>query len=223
MAIPKWHAKGDWFDVCSCNLPCPCEFGQPASNNRCEGVLAYHITEGKYGDVSLDDLSVVVISGFYGDLWTDDELRKAKISMGLYIDDRADEEQQEAIKAIFSGEAGGWQAIYAELTDKVIGIELAPIEFKLDEDLKEWHVRVGNTVEATAEALTGPTTREGALVQLTNPPGSEVGPIGFENGDPPIATWARGTRQKVDAFGFNYDLTGVSSKHLPFYWTGDAS
>jgi hypothetical protein len=24
--IPKWTLSGDWFDVCKCNIPCPCEF-----------------------------------------------------------------------------------------------------------------------------------------------------------------------------------------------------
>ena len=23
-----WHLQGDWFDVCSCKLPCPCSFAQ---------------------------------------------------------------------------------------------------------------------------------------------------------------------------------------------------
>src|SRR5206468_11172224 len=52
--IPQWWMKGDWFDVCSCNIPCPCEFAQPPTNNHCDGVMAYHIREGAYGDVRLD-------------------------------------------------------------------------------------------------------------------------------------------------------------------------
>jgi hypothetical protein len=24
--IPQWHLVGDWFDICSCSIPCPCEF-----------------------------------------------------------------------------------------------------------------------------------------------------------------------------------------------------
>jgi len=22
--IPQWHVAGDWFDVCNCDIPCPC-------------------------------------------------------------------------------------------------------------------------------------------------------------------------------------------------------
>jgi hypothetical protein len=25
--------RGDWFDVCSCNIACPCEFAQPPTNS----------------------------------------------------------------------------------------------------------------------------------------------------------------------------------------------
>jgi hypothetical protein len=23
--IPQWRVAGDWFDVCSCDIQCPCE------------------------------------------------------------------------------------------------------------------------------------------------------------------------------------------------------
>ena len=26
--IPDWKVSGDWFDVCKCSIPCPCEFAQ---------------------------------------------------------------------------------------------------------------------------------------------------------------------------------------------------
>src|SRR5512132_3441 len=64
--IPTWWMKSDWFDVCSCNVPCPCGFAQAPTNNRCEGVLAYHVREGTYGDVVLDGLNVIVIAIFEG-------------------------------------------------------------------------------------------------------------------------------------------------------------
>ena len=57
--VPQWHAAGDWFDVCKCNIPCPCTFAQPPTSGDCEGVLAWHIREGHYGDGSLRGLNVV--------------------------------------------------------------------------------------------------------------------------------------------------------------------
>ena len=55
---PEWRFRGDWFDVCKCNIPCPCEFAQPPTYGDCEGILAYHIREGHYGEVRLDGLNL---------------------------------------------------------------------------------------------------------------------------------------------------------------------
>jgi hypothetical protein len=103
--VPQWHVVGDWFDVCRCDIPCPCEFAQAPTDNYCEGVLAWHIREGNYGDVSLDGLNVVMVGSFEGNLWTGE----AKNSFaGFFIDERADERQREALQMIFGGQAGGW-------------------------------------------------------------------------------------------------------------------
>jgi hypothetical protein len=63
--IPHWWMRGDWFDVCSCDIACPCEFAQPPTNNRCEGVLAYQVREGAYGDVRLDGPNVLGYRAVY--------------------------------------------------------------------------------------------------------------------------------------------------------------
>src|SRR5262249_38673217 len=97
MAIPRWRIVGDWFDVCSCNIPCPCEFAQPPTNNSCEGVLAYHIREGQYGEVALAGLNVVVVAGFSGNAWTGE----AQMQAGFFLDARADDQQREALEMIF--------------------------------------------------------------------------------------------------------------------------
>lgn len=100
--IPNWRMKGDWFDVCSCNIPCPCEFAQAPTNNHCEGVLAYHIREGAFGDIRLDDLKVLAVGVFDGNIWA----RESKLSLGIFIDERADDTQREALQKVFTGQAG---------------------------------------------------------------------------------------------------------------------
>ena len=64
--VPEWRAKGAWFDVCKCSIPCPCTFAQAPSEGDCEGILAWHIDKGHYGDVSLSGLSIVALSHFTG-------------------------------------------------------------------------------------------------------------------------------------------------------------
>jgi hypothetical protein len=210
--IPQWHVAGDWFDVCRCDIPCPCEFAQAPTNNYCEGVLAWHIGEGHYGDVRLDGLNLIALESFEGNLWAGE----AKVVMtGLFIDERADERQREALLMVFGGQAGGFMAELAKFVEEeeVRGIELVPIEFEVADDLAYWRAEVPGKVLASAEALTGPTTPEGQRVQLLNPPGSEVG-LGQ------VATWGRATADRAEAFGFKWAWDGQSSKHIPFEWSG---
>jgi hypothetical protein len=69
MSVPNWNASGDWFDVCKCNIPCPCTFAQASSYGDCEGVLAYHIKKGRYGDTPLEGFNVMMVGGFRGNIW----------------------------------------------------------------------------------------------------------------------------------------------------------
>ena len=64
--VPRWQAKGDWFNVCKCSIPCPCEFAQPPTFGDCDGILVWHIREGTYGGVGLGGFSVLALAAFPG-------------------------------------------------------------------------------------------------------------------------------------------------------------
>ena len=209
--IPNWWMKGDWFDVCSCNIPCPCGFAQAPTNNHCEGVMAYHIDEGSYGNVELNGLNVIAIVTFDGNAWA----KENPVSIGILMDERASEEQREILQKVFSGQAGGWMGEFAELVGEVRGLEFVPIEFKVAGDLAQWQAEIPGKVKAIGEALAGPTTLPGKRVQLHNAPGSEVG-----SGQ--IMTWGKAVENEVNAFGLKWSWAGKSSKHIPFDWTGPA-
>jgi hypothetical protein len=213
-SIPNWTASGDWFDVCKCSIPCPCEFAQAPTYGDCDGVLAYHIKKGQYGEVSLDGLNVLAIGYFKGNIWAGE----TKFSGAFYFDERANEKQREALNMIFTGKAGGFMAEFAKLLGEVKGIDYAPIKFEVSDDLSYWSAEISGKVAAKAEALTGPTTPPGKRVQTINPPGSEVGP----GVDGVIATWGKAIEDRVDAseVGYKWERKGNSSKHIPFGWSG---
>lgn len=206
--IPKWHVKGDWFDTCKCSIPCPCYFAQPPTYGDCEGVMAWHIREGRYGDITLSGLNVIALGAFEGNAWAG-----AKVTMGIFIDERANDSQREALRMIFGGQAGGWPGIFASVIGEVRGIEYAPIAFEVADDLAYWRAEIPGKVTATGEALAGPTTLPGQRVQVHNPPGSEVGPDA-------IATQGRAICDQAEGFGFKWDWSGRSSKHMRFDWSG---
>src|SRR5438093_8917821 len=79
--VPKWNASGDWFDVCKCNIPCPCTFAQSPGYGDCEGVMAYHIKKGQYGETSLDGLKVLMLDYFKGNIWAGE----TKLDLALFL------------------------------------------------------------------------------------------------------------------------------------------
>jgi hypothetical protein len=190
-------------------VPCGCTFAQPPDEGECDGILAWHVRERSYGDVALDGLNVVAVGSFEGNMWAGE----AKPAMGFFIDERADERQHDALQAIFGGQAGGWPAAFAELIDDMRGIEFAPIDFEIADDLGSWRVEVPGKARGSAEALVGPTSLPGTRVEVHNAPGAEVGPG-------QVATWATAKEDEVEAFGFKWSRPGRSSKHFPFDWSG---
>lgn len=209
--IPSWNLSGDWFDVCKCNIPCPCTFAQTPTYGDCESVLAYHIKKGEYGRISLDGLNVLALSDFKGNIWAGN----IKANIALFFDEKANEKQSEALNMIFTGKAGGFMAEFAKLIGEIRGLEHAPIKIEIADDLSYWNAEIPGKVIAKGEALTGPMTPPGKRVQIFNPPGSEVGPG-------TVATWGTAVRDEVHVPEFHYEWnrTGRSSKHIPFDWTG---
>jgi hypothetical protein len=207
--IPEWRVSGDWFDVCKCTIPCPCTFAQAPSEGDCAGVLAWHIKAGTFGDVTLDGLNVVALATFEGNIWAGD----TKATMGIFLDERADDSQRQALQMIFGGQAGGWPGEFASMIGEVRGMEYAPIEFEIADDLAYWQAGIPGKIEARAEALSGPTSRPGERVQVHGAPGAEVGPG-------QVATWGRATRNRAEALGFSWEWDGRSSKHFAFDWSG---
>ena len=206
---PKWNLKGDWFDTCNCSIPCPCTFAQPPTSGNCEGILAWHVRNGRYGDVALDGLNVMALGTFEGNIWDGGK----RAIMGLFIDERGDERQREALQMIFGGRAGGWPAVFANFIAEVRGLEFARIDFEVADDLASWRAEVPGRLVSSAVALGGPTTLPGQRVQVHNPGGSEVGPGG-------IATYGTSTADNAQAFGFTWNRSGRSSKHIRFDWSG---
>lgn len=210
MLIPDWKLEGDWFDVCTCNIPCPCSFAQPPTNNSCDVIFAYRFREGQYGGIGLNGLNAVMFGELRGNVWGGD-----KLSVGFAIDANASEPQREALTQILTGKAGGWMGQLSQTFSEIRSIDVLPITVEIDPELMHWHVNIPGVIDAGGEALTGPTSDPAKRVQTFNPPGSEVGPTGK------LITWARSTASVWNRMGFKQNLpAGQNSKHMTFQWQG---
>ncbi|MEU3654472.1 DUF1326 domain-containing protein [Streptomyces sp. NPDC032161] len=207
--LPDWHLRGEWFDVCSCALPCPCTFAQTPTHGDCLFTLVWQVHEGHFGEVRLDGLGVVALGEFAGNMWVGDP--DATMKVMLYIDAKGDQAQRGALEQIFAGHVGGWPGQFGSLISELREVRYAPVHFDAAEDLSYWRARVADTVSVGATALTGPTADPSRRVQLINAPGAEVGPG-------QIATWGVVESDRAEGFDFSHEYRGGSSKHFPFDW-----
>jgi uncharacterized protein DUF1326 len=106
--VPRWRLTGDWFDVCRCRVPCGCSIAQAPNEGQCDGILAWHVREGRYGDVTLDGLNIVAVGSFEGNIWAGE----AKPSMGFFIDERADEPARVQVHNAPEAEVGPGQVAF---------------------------------------------------------------------------------------------------------------
>lgn len=204
-----WHLRGEWFDICSCALPCPCTFAQTPTRGECLFTLVWQIHEGHYANTDLSGLGVVAIGEFKGNMWVGDP--NAMMKLMFYIDAKADNDQRRALERIFIGKEGGWPGKFGALIGETRGIEYAPISFDAAADLAYWRAEIPDRVKVGARALTGPTADPSRRVQLINAPGAEVGPG-------QVATWGVVEDDYAIGFDFSHPYKGGSSKHFPFDW-----
>ena len=114
----SWKIAGSYFEACNCNPACPCVFLSPPTSGACTLLVAWHIDKGHFGEVNLDGLNTALAVHSPG------HMLEVKWKVALYVDERANQDQQGALTQIFSGQAGGHLAGVAPLIGEVL--ELKP-------------------------------------------------------------------------------------------------
>ena len=115
-----WHLKGVYFETCNCEVACPCVFLSEPSTGECTVLIGWHIEDGSDGDVSLDGLSVALAVHSPG------HMMETPWRAAAYVDDRADEAQQQSLLKIFGGQAGGHPARLGSHIGELLGAVAAP-------------------------------------------------------------------------------------------------
>lgn len=202
----RWQIAGDYFENCNCAVACPCLFSAAApltarpTEGACEVGLAYHIERGRFGDVALDDLNVVVMARAPG------PMAEGNWSVALYLDSRADERQREALQAIFGGAAGGPLANLAPLISTVLGAKTAPITFS--KDGKRRSVEIPGVLRLAVHAAPSVVPDKEIWAVNAHPlfPEGVAMAVGDEG-----STWAD--------YGLRWDNSGKNGHYAPLNWS----
>jgi hypothetical protein len=199
----SWKLEGTYFENCNCDWVCPCtvtSFASPATGDRCQVVLNYHVRHGEVDglDVSGHSVSLVVDAP--------KKMLDGGWRVGVIIDDKASKEQADKLTGVFAGQAGGPMANLAPLIGEVLGIERLPIEYA--DHGNRHRIRIGDAIAIEVEDFVahegGETTK---LTGVDHPSGSTI-------------TVAKPIESKIKAFGMEFKNAGKSAFSAPFNWAG---
>jgi hypothetical protein len=167
--MATWRMKGQYLKNCNCIAFCPCDSdGDPAPHGFCEGVIGQHVQEGNFEGTDLGGLTWLVAFHFPGPLY------EGNGTVEPYVDERANQQQRDALLQIFSGQAGGtWFEVVAALAPNVKEPHFVPISWEFDKAKRQSRVEVPGLIEMTnAPILIRPTGDENH-VTVTIPNGIE--------------------------------------------------
>lgn len=206
MTKTGWKIKGEYMETCNCAFLCPCitsNLTAKPTQGDCKAAVALRIDKGEKDGVTLDGLAFVVTMHSPG------PMADGNITVGLIVDDRATEQQLEAISAIATGSAGGPMAGLAPLVGKLAGVERSAITFEIDGLSRS--VRAGNLLDQSLMGVASAADPSQALAvdNTAHPVNSRL-------------SLARATRSVFKMFGMDWqDTSGTRNAHFaPFAWSG---
>ena len=146
----SWKVSGTYYEVCNCEAVCPCrqhgeKKGGRSTYGFCDFALSWHVTEGQADGVDLSNL-FAVLAGSYND---DEPGSPWRVI--IYVDERGDAQQQQALADIFLGRAGGdTRRNFAAAIGEVFAIRAAKIELEHNKNQERMEVK-GFVSAATAQ------------------------------------------------------------------------
>ena len=86
-----YQFEGTLLEACNCDVLCPCWIGEDPDNGTCQSVVAYHLDTGAIRGVDVSGLTLANVVFIPGNVLA------GNWKALLYVDDRASDEQLEAL------------------------------------------------------------------------------------------------------------------------------
>lgn len=192
-----FEITGTYMEACNCEALCPCVFFSPPTEGECIAVIGWHIDRGSFDGTELDGLNVAMLVHSPGNM------KDGGWQVALYLDDRADEAQQQALAGIFSGQAGGHLANLGPLIGEVLGARPAKITMDASDPTITLDVDGLGTARITRIEGQG-----GGPVEITGHP------LAISPGE--AGTVARSDSGRISDHGLSCNLSGKAGLSAPF-------
>lgn len=193
----QWKVTGTYFEACNCEAACPCVFMGAPTDGDCKALIGWHIDQGSFADTALDGLNAALFAYAPG------HMMQNKWKVALYVDEKANEQQKDALTQIFSGAAGGHLANLGPLIGEVLGVKSAAIDYRIDG--KQRSLTIPNVAEMEVEAISG---QGGEDVTLSNVPFTPV------PGYPAVVCHSK--RLNYNDHGYEVQISGKNGFYSPF-------
>lgn len=198
-----WRVRGSYFEACNCEAICPCRSvngqpGGPSTYGTCFGAVSWHVHEGHCDGIDLSDRRAALSLRYH-----DDVQPSTPWEVVLYVDDRADQAQLDALADIFLGRAGGTVAqLYGPAIGTVHAVRRARITLEHVAPRKRIDVAGYLLIEAAGRASDDGAVRCG--IPGFDHPGYELNGETVQSTDEAMRWEVRGTRKASFATDFDY-------------------
>jgi hypothetical protein len=153
-----YRLQGTLLEACTCDVLCPCWFGEDPDGGTCQSIMAYHLHSGTIDGVDVTGLTLAAVVFIPGNVLA------GNWKQVVYVDDRATAEQERALLAAFGGTLGGPLGDLAQLVGERLAVTRAPISHEILEG--KGTIRVGaDAAVAEMEPYRGP---DGSITTLNN-------------------------------------------------------
>jgi len=201
--IPDWTLKGELILNCNCTVFCPCVVSlgkHPPTEGHCQTWGGVRIDRGAFGGVDISGLNIGLMIEIPG------MMARGNWKVALFIDDRATDEQYDAIVAIMSGAARGTTGLFKVLVGEILGHERQPISYETEG--KTRHITVGRKIAGAVTPVSGKDPDKDLVITNT------------EYWMGPDITVASAQKGKLRAYGRVWDFDGRSAEICQIDWHG---
>lgn len=175
-----WQMTSQMIEFCSCKLLCPCFVGPDGVPDQgwCAGALVFDIDKGEVDGVKVDGCCAALGAHWPGNFFAGNGTAR------LYLNERCDEQQREALEAVFTGRKGGlFEGLMGAVVARWLPSKTVPIDITRGNSLS---IRIGDIAEASVRPLTG---AEGKPISVEGLPAQQA----FQSTSMDLAS-SKGTR-----------------------------
>ena len=121
-----YDLQGTLLEACSCGVLCPCWVGEDPDLGTCDAFIAYHFDAGTVRGVDVGGLNMVMVTHIPGNVLTPGSWK-----IVIFVDERATDDQFQALLDAYGGKLGGPLADLAGLVGEILDVRRAPITHEI--------------------------------------------------------------------------------------------